>query len=309
MTSLAQAAGRERPAWLPVAPYAFVLIWSAGYVASFSGQTSAGVMTLLALRYLACLALLAPLVPFLAVVFPRAPRALALIALNGLLIHVLHFAGSWYAMANGMPIGVVALVLSLQPVLTALLAPALAGERTSRRVWIGLGLGLAGTAVVVLSRSEVGGFPAFTLLLVAGGLVAFTLASLLDRRFAGSHHPVAVNLVQFAVAAGVTLPLAIAVEGFDYTLSPVLVASVAYLSIGSSLVGLSLFLVMMRFGEAARVSSLLYLVPPMAAIFGWAIFSQPIPPVLWVGMALASAGVWLAMRPSPAASAVRPGGR
>ncbi len=216
-----------------------------------------------------------------------------------------HFSCSWIALASGVPLAVVALVLSLQPVLTALLAPRLAGQKVAGRVWAGLVLGLAGAAVVILSRGEIGAFPLPALLIVFGALAAFTTATLLDRRFGGKHHPVAVNTIQFAVAAACTVPMAILLEGFRFDLTVGLVAAVGYLAVGTSLVALSLFLVMVRYGEAARVASLLYLVPPIAALLGWVFLGQAVPPVLWGGMALASAGVWLAMRAPPAEPVTR----
>jgi len=297
----------ERPVWLPIAPYVFVGLWSLGYVMAVVGQTSAGPITLLALRYLVCIALLAPLVPMLAVRFPTDWRSIGLIALNGFLIHVVYFGASWVALDRGLPVAIVALILSLQPVLVAALAPFLSGQRVRLTVWLGLLLGLVGAAIVILSRSEIGAVSAGTFVLVVVALFGFTLATLLDRRFGGRQHPVAVNLLQFLLAVLFTVPGAAFLEGFRFTVDAALVGAVAYLAIGSSLIGLSLFLLMIRLGEAARVSSLLYLIPPFAALFAWLILSQPLPPSLWIGMAITCAGVYLAvsqrslpfMRPRP----------
>ena len=288
-----------KPAWLPFAPAAFVFLWSVGYPMAFLGMMSAGPATLLALRYLACVVVLLPLVPLLRVPFPSRLSSYLVAGLVGLLIHVVHFGLNWYALSQGMPLGVIALILSLQPVLTALTAPWLAGQTVRTSVWIGLVLGLGGTVVVILSRSELGAFPPITLLAVTTALVAFTAATLIDRRYGGRDHPVAVASIQFVLAAAITTPAAFAIEGFAFVPTPGLALSVAFLSVGTSLLGLGLLLAMMRYGEAARVTSLLYLVPPCVAVLAWLLFGQPVPPVLWIGMAVASAGVWLAMRRAP----------
>lgn len=296
MATHGSAAGATRPAWLPFAPYVFVLVWSLGFVMAAIGQTSAAPFTLLALRYLVCIVLLAPLVPLLGVAFPTSRRRLAGIALTGFLIHVVYFGFSYVALYRGMPVAVITLVLSLQPVATGLLAPLFGGERVGGRLWLGLALGFAGAAIVILSRGEIAPFPLVSVVWVVISLLAFTLATLVDKRMGGGHHPVAANLVQFAIGALFCVPIAIAFEGFSFEPTAALAMAVAYLSLGNSLLALSLLLAMVRYGEAARAASLLYLVPPFASIFAWAILGDPIPPVLWVGMAIALAGVWLAKR-------------
>ena len=299
MTMTLPAAREGKPAWLPVAPYVFVTVWSMGYVMATIGQTSAAPITLLALRYLTCVVLLLPLVPLHGVTFPTDPRRIAGIALTGFLIHVVYFGTSYLALHQGMSVAVITLVLSLQPMLTALLAPWFTRERVTARIWGGLALGLAGVTIVVLARSEVGSFPPSAIVLALVSLLGFSLGTLVDKRVGAGHHLVAANVIQFVVGSLFCVPIAIAFEGFAFTVTPELVMAVAYLSIGNSLFALSLLLAMGRYGEVSRVSSLLYLIPPVASIFAWIVLGQPIPPVLWIGMAIASAGVWLAMRPSP----------
>lgn len=123
-----------------------------------------------------------------------------------------------------------------------------------------------------------------------------TLATLYEKRFGVTSHPVAANLIQYAVGAAFALPLALFVEGFRADWTPELWVTLAYLVIGNSLISITLLLAMIRAGEVARVSALFYLVPPLSALFAWPLLGEAMPPLAWAGMALAGVGVMLARR-------------
>jgi drug/metabolite transporter (DMT)-like permease len=72
------------------------------------------------------------------------------------------------------------------------------------------------------------------------------------------------------------------------------VAALAYLVIGNSVVAVGLLLAMIRAGEVSRVSALLYLVPPIAALIAWLLPGEVMPLLAWPGMAVAAAGVFIA---------------
>lgn len=286
--------GMSRPLLL-AAPFVFLLLWSAGFAIAKIGLLHAGPFTLLALRYLIAVLVLLPLVPILRPAFPRG-RAAWDIAITGFLIQVAYFGLCYIAFKTGVSAGGVAIIVCLQPILVSLIAPWMVGESVSRVRWLGLALGLTGAVTVILARSGISHEPGLGLLCAVGGLIGMTAATLYEKRYGVSTHPVPANLIQYAVGAVFTLPLALATEGMQADWSPELFAVLAYLIIGNSLVAITLLLAMIRAGEVARVSALFYLVPPLSALFAWPLLGEAMPPLAWIGMALAGFGVILARR-------------
>jgi len=192
----------------------------------------------------------------------------------------------------------VAIVVCLQPILVALIAPRFVGEVVSRRAWAGLGLGLAGALVVILARAQVQAENPWGLLLAVGGLFGITAGTLYEKRFGVSQHPVTSNMIQYAVGALFTLPVALLTESQSISWDAEFVAVMAYLVIGNSLLAMSLLLAMIRVGEVSRVSALFYLVPAMSALFAWPLLGEAMPLMAWLGMGLAGTGVALVSRKS-----------
>lgn len=284
----------SRPLLL-AAPVVFLLLWSAGFAIAKIGLLHAGPFTLLALRYVIAVLVLLPLVPLLKPTFPNR-RDAGHIAVTGFLIQVAYFGLCYIAFKSGVSAGGVAIIVCLQPILVSLIAPWMVGESVSRLRWIGLALGLTGAITVILARSGIAHEPPIGLFAAVGGLLGMTAATLYEKRFGVTTHPVPANLIQYAVGAAFTLPLALAVEGLQADWTPELFAVLAYLVIGNSLVAITLLLAMIRAGEVARVSALFYLVPPLSALFAWPLLGEAMPPLAWAGMALAGIGVTLARR-------------
>jgi drug/metabolite transporter (DMT)-like permease len=285
------------PAWLRLAPVAFLLLWSAGFPVAKIGVAHAEPMTFLALRYAAVLVVLAPLALLLRPPFPAAAAAWTHLIVIGVLIQGVYFGLSYVAFASGGSAGAVALVISLQPILVALLAPRLAGERIGWSRWLGLGLGLCGATLVIIARSVIEATSPILLVSAAGALLGMTAAALYEKRFGVSQHPVTANVVQYGVGLALVFPLAWAQEPMTVVWTPGFVAALGYLVIGNSLIALTLLLAMIRHGEVARVSALFFLVPPTAALIAWAMIGEAMPPLGWLGMSIAAAGVALVSRP------------
>jgi len=284
------------PLWLRAAPFVFLLLWSGGYSVAKIGLRHAEPMTLLALRYGLALVLLLPVALVQRPPPPRRRADWGHLAVVGFLIQVVYFGLCYIAMKQGTSAGNVALIVSLQPILVALLAPRLGGEPVGGAGWAGLGLGLAGAALVIASRSTLAAGSPLGLLAAAGALAGMTAASLYEKRFGGGQHPVTANLVQYVVGFVVLLPWAVATERLqvDWTLG--LIGALAYLVIGNSLISTTLLLAMIRRGEVARVSALFFLVPPAAALIAWAVLDEAMTGLAWIGLVLAALGVALASR-------------
>jgi drug/metabolite transporter (DMT)-like permease len=283
----------SKPLWLRAAPFIFVGLWSGGFTAVRLALDYLEPLTMQALRYGIIVAVLAPLALLLRLRLPNRATLRTLVVM-GLLIQSIYFAGTNLAQAHGVTAAGLALIIALNPILVALLSPWLAGQRVSPRGWAGLLLGLAGCGTVIISGNavHVAGWLGLGFALMAlAGMVAGTLH---EKRHGLPCHPVTANLVQYAVGLVATLPLAAATETMHIDWSWGLAGPMAYLIISNSLIATSLLLAMIRAGEAARVASLFFLIPPLAAIIAWVGLGEAMPPIGWAGTALAAAGVALA---------------
>ena len=285
------------PLLLKAAPAIFLLFWSGGFAAGKVGLAYTGPLTFLAVRYVLVLLILLPLVVIMRPPLPRKATEWGHLAVVGFLIQGVYFALGYVALAMDISSGAVALIVSLQPILVGLLAPRTSGEQVGGWAWIGLGLGLAGAALVILARSAVEALPVLGVLAAIGALGGMTIGTLYEKRFGISQHPVTANTVQYAAGLAATLPLAFLLEDRVVHWSVPLGLSLLYLIVCNSLIALTLLLLLIRRGEVSRVSALFFLVPPMAALIGWALLDEQMPPLAWIGLGLAAAGVALATRP------------
>ena len=281
---------------LLAAPALFLVLWSAGFAIAKLGLEHAQPLTLLALRYSCVLVLMLPLVLILRPPMPKTLRAWADIAIVGFLIQVVYFGLCYVAFKSGVSAGGVAIIVCLQPILVALVAPKFVGEKTSSRGWLGLALGLAGAALVIYGRSGIAAENLFGVACTVLALLGITAGTLWEKRFGVTHHPVTSNLIQYATGAAFTLPAAWATENMAVAWNVEFAAVLAYLVIGNSLLAMTLLLAMIRAGQVARVSALFYLVPALSALFAWPLLGEAMPPLAWAGLAIAGLGVALVSR-------------
>lgn len=287
---------RSRAPWLIAAPVVFLLLWSAGFGIAKLGLQHAPPLTLLALRYVCVLVILLPLAAILRPPLPGSLRAWVDVAVVGFLIQVVYFGLCYVAFKSGTSAGAVAIIVCLQPILVALIAPRLVAERISVRGWAGLALGLAGATLVIASRQSVAAEGAFGITCAGLALFGITAGTLWEKRFGVTHHPITANLIQYAVGAAFCVPMALISERFEVNWNWEFAAVLFYLVVGNSLLAMTLLLAMIRAGAVSRVSALFYLVPPLSALFAWPLLGEVMPPLGWAGMALAAVGVALVSR-------------
>jgi len=189
-----------------------------------------------------------------------------------------------------------ALITSLQPILVAVIMPRLSREQVSKAKWFGLLLGLCGASLVIIGNSGAQTVSLQVVLFSVSALLAFTIATVWEKRFGSEHHPLTSNTVQYAVGFLCTLPLAVLLEPMNINVTLPFVIALAYLVICNSILAISLLLMMIRRGEATKVSALFFLVPPMSAFIAWLVLHEQMTPMAWVGMAVAASGVWLVTR-------------
>jgi drug/metabolite transporter (DMT)-like permease len=236
--------------------------------------------------------------------WPRVPREWLHVAAAGLLMHAVNLGGSHYAQYLGMSAGIAALVLALQPLVTAVVAAPLLGERPLRPQWIGVALGLIGVALVVWHKIDVRALTAEALFAVTVALAAITAGTLYQRVYCPAVDLRAASVVQFVASLLALAPLAWAFEGFRFAPAWPMFGAIVFLVIFASILAVNALHTLMRRGEATRVTSLLYLTPIIAVALEWAMFGVQLTAITAVGIAVTCAGVALvAWRPPRAAAA------
>ena len=277
-------------------PVVFVLIWSTGFIVARFGMPNSPPMKFLALRYFLSFVLFGAWAVLARVPLPSDRRQVGHLAVTGVLIHAGYLGGVWTAVKLGMGAGLAALLVSLQPVLTAIWVSSWGGRVTSRQ-WAGLALGFGGLALVVWHKLGMGEIHAANLLCALIALVSITVGTLYQKRFVAPCDVRTASLAQLAAAFAVTLPLALLeTEAMRWNgeLAGAMAWSVLVLTLGGS----SLLYLLIHRGAATAVTSLLYLVPPCTAVMAWLLFAEPITALTVAGMALTVFGVSLVVRSS-----------
>jgi drug/metabolite transporter (DMT)-like permease len=271
----------------------FVAVWGAGYVATKIGLQYAPPFTFLTLRFAFGLLCLLPVVFFTSIRWPRSAPELGHLAAAGLLMHAVQLGGSHYAQYLGMSAGVAALIISCQPLVTAIVVSGWMGQRLQPRQWAGVVIGLAGVALVVWHKIDIREVTLGSLLGTLFGLAGVTAATLYQRRFSPRADLRGAAVIQFAASLVVLAPLALAVEGFPMTWAWQFWAATVSLVIFASILGVSVLNYLMRHGEATRVASMMYLPPIFAVVLEAAMFGLVPSGLAMAGIAVTCAGVAL----------------
>ena len=286
----------RHPFWIAATPALFVLLWSSGFIGAKFGLPYAEPLTFLLIRFLLVVALLLPVALWMRAPWPESPIAAAHIAVAGLLIHAGYLAGVFGAIHLGVPAGIVALIAGLQPVIAAVAAAPLLAEKVTARQWLGLGLGFAGVVMVISGKATLQWGSAAGTALAFFALACFTAGTLYQKRFCSHLDLRSGGVIQFGASALVLAPLAYFLETMQVVWSGEFVFALAWLTLVLSLGAISLLYLMIRHGEAARVSSLFYLTPPVTAIIAYFIFGEKLGLAALAGMALSALGVALVVR-------------
>lgn len=281
-------------------PVVFVLIWSTGFIVARYGMPHAPPLTFLSWRYALSMLCFGGWILLSRAAWPQGPRQWGHLCLTGVLMHAGYLGGVWAAVKAGMGAGTIALLVGLQPVLTAIwLSGSQRGENgtsVSWRQWAGLLLGLLGLVLVVWRKLGAGEVSALNLSLALLALMSITAGTLYQKRFVAPCDVRTANMVQLLAALVVSAPLAL-LEGEPVTLHPHFVGALAWSVLGLTLGGSSLLYLLIQRGAATQVTSLLYLVPPTTALLAWVLFNEALTLVMLTGMALTAFGVWLVARP------------
>jgi drug/metabolite transporter (DMT)-like permease len=274
-------------------PLFFVVLWSSGFIVAKFGLPYAPPLTFLVMRFVGVLLFLVPAVLLLRAPWPHGK--IWQIALAGLLVQAGYLVGVWCAIKLGMPAGLSALIVGMQPILTAFAAP-LIGEKVLPRQWLGLLFGLGGVALVVAAKIRLVGLSVEAIMLCVLALLSITIGTLYQKRHCPQFDLRTGTVIQFAASLVLVLPLAIIFEGLgpDFAAvqwTPNFIGALLWSVLGLSIGAIFLLFALIRRSDATQVTSLMYLTPPTTAIMAWLMFGEAFNALGIVGMVLAVTGV------------------
>ena len=284
--------------WLRAMPVVFVLIWSTGFIVAKFGLPYAPPLTFLVIRYVLSILCFLVWIQWSGAAWPTRSSQWWHLGITGLLMHAGYLGGVWVAVKAGMGSGLIALVVSLQPVLTAVWVSQWAGQKISRLQCLGLTLGLGGLLLVVWRKLGVGTeVSGFTLAAAVFALLSITAGTLYQKNFVKANDVRTANVIQLLAALLLTLPLSL-LETESIIWNAEFIGAMAWAVLVLTLGGSSLLYLLLQRGAAMTVTSLLYLVPPTTALMAWALFGESITIATIVGTLLTVLGVSLVVRPA-----------
>ncbi|MGD9477576.1 DMT family transporter [Shinella sp. G-2] len=282
-----------------LAPAIFVLLWSTGWVVAKFAAILSEPLTFLSIRYLTAAILFAGLCVVSGVSWPRDGRTILHAVVSGVFLHGLYLGAVWWAIGQGVPAALSSIIAALQPLMTALAAPFFIGERLSGRQKLGLGLGFLGVLLAVLPKFFGQGaaeIPAFAIVVNMLGMASVTYGTIYQKQHLPTGDIRAVATLQYVGALIVTVPFALGMESQHVDFGFAFVALLAWSVLGISMGAILLLLYLLRRGQVSRAASLIYLVPPIAALQAAVIFGEDLTVPMIVGTAISVVGVYLTNR-------------
>lgn len=276
-------------------PILFVFLWSTGYVVAALVAPYSEPFSILTFRFIG-----GAIVLFIFALMTRgqwpSPKRALIIATSGILIHGVYLSAVFWGIKNGMPSGISALLIGLQPIITALLAYPLLGEMIRPRHWIGLIIGLIGCVLVISPKFSLNtiGITPFTLGAHAIAVLGIVLGSFFQKRFVGTMNFKTEPSLQLIGGLFVALPIAFFTESFIFSFTPQLIIGYAWMTLVLSCGAFTLYMYLLQQGEASKVASVFYLVPAFSAVQGYYLFGETLSVIQLLGMIITTAAVALA---------------
>ncbi|MEH6651210.1 MAG: DMT family transporter [Motiliproteus sp.] len=277
-------------------PAVFVWLWSTGFIGAKYGLPYVEPFTLLLYRMLATLVILGLVAWWIKSQWPSMTAA-SHTAVTGLLVHGFYLGGVFYAIQDGMPAGVVSIIVGLQPLVTAAVAVLVLREAIAMRQWLGLMLGLVGVSLVMLEKmggaEQVSSFPLWTLLWALIALVGISVGTVYQKRYCQSVELVPGAFIQYCAAACLFAIGAFAFESREVSWDMQLMLAMGWLVLGLSVGAILLLMRLIGRGAASQVASLFYLVPPVTALEAYILFDERLGVLALCGGLLSVLGVAL----------------
>lgn len=278
-------------------PFIFVFLWSTGFIGAKYALPFIEPFYLLFIRMLLTIGVFIILCLIFKVKWPT-PQQAGHQMVTGILVHGAYLGGVFAAIKLGMPAGIAAIIVGIQPLLTALLSWQLLGGKLRSGQWLGLSLGLAGVVIIILStRGTASGglsLPAITATLIS--LAGISAGTLYQKRFGGGTDLLTGSLWQYISTAFIMAILAWSFEERTVIWDTQLIFALAWLVLGLSVSAILLLMFMIREGESAKVASYFYLVPAVVSVEAWFLFGEALPWIAVAAIGLTIFGVYLVVR-------------
>lgn len=288
--------------WLLLTPAIFVFLWSSGFVAAKLGLSDANPMSFLLLRFSIVTLLMAAMALTMRAQWPATWRGRGQSMLVGVLLHGIYLGGVFTAIDRGMPAGLAALIVSLQPVLTAMFAKSLLNETVTFKQWVGIVLGFGGLVLVLFDRAGLGGSSTGwvlqwgTLAFAIAGLIGVTIGSIIHKKYAQHQDMRTSGFFQYLGAFLFLATLTMFIEPKAVVWTFEFVLALGWLVLAMSFGAIFLLMHLIRHGDMSKVAALFYLVPPTTAVLTYLFFGEQLTYIELGGMAITALGVMLASK-------------
>lgn len=284
-----------------LAPALFVLLWSTGWIVAKYASPHADPLTFLSMRFTLAAVLFGAITLVSKAAWPTSRSGWLHGVVSGVFLHGIYLGGVWWAIAQGVPSSVSGLIAALQPLLTAIAAPFIVGERLTGPQRLGVLLGFAGLSVAILPRLMVldGStlqIALLPLLINVAAMASVTAGTIYQKRYLQEGDLRAIAALQYVGGLLVVMPLALLIEPLRIDWNLQFVLAMGWSVLGLSLVSVMLLLYLIRRGQVSRAASLTYLVPPAVAIESWFLFGETLTLPMILGTLIAVIGVWMTNR-------------
>ena len=281
------------PFWRDALPAVFVVLWSTGFIGSKMGAPYSEPFTFLAIRFSAAAAIMIAVALVCRAPWPNSITRIGHAIVVGVLVHGIYLGGVFWAIDRGVPAGVAALIVSLQPILAGFAAGPILGERVSSKRWFGLLLGFLGVALVVWQQLDFDAEHKTGFAVCILSMLAITIGALYQKKFCAGEDLRTHQGIQMSAVAIIMITLSYSVETQVIEWHPSFIAALGWLVLVMSIGTFTLLYALIRRGAAAQVSSLFYLVPPTTALMAYFLFDETLSMLALVGMVVTVMGVAL----------------
>lgn len=269
----------------------FVFIWSTGFIIARFGMPYMEPATFLFLRFTGVLIVMGLIILFWKPVWPTRSQTVH-IAIAGALLQFGYVMGVWSAVRLGMTAGLVAIIVGLQPIITAWSA-SWVSERVNYRQWLGLLLGIGGVGLVVIEKTTFLNIPLTAYVFAIAALFAITFGTLYQKKYCPNFDLRAGSMIQFSISMVLCLVVALAFEKREIVWNAPVIGALLWGILPTSIGAISLLFILIRKGAATKVTSLLYLTPPTTALLAWILFDEPLTLMMLGGLLLTMTAVIL----------------
>jgi len=286
-----------------VAPLVFVCLWATGFVGARLGMPHSEPGTFLAIRFGSACILLAVVSILFKAKWPNPTFAGHAIVI-GFLIHGVYLGSVFWAIDRGMPAGVAAVIVGLQPLLTAMLSGWWLSESITGKHWVGIALGIAGVALVISPGLDLtsSGISTITVTVTIIGMVSVTLGTLYQKARGGGMDIRASTALQYLGAFIPVAALSWFVETQEIDWNGEMIIAMLWAIFVLSIGAIFLLMWLIRQGSVAKLSTLFFMVPAVAALMSFGLFDETLLPVQMGGMVLCALAVALASGKPPTAA-------